>query len=394
MLVIPYGDPDQMPEGRQTRLIYGGWADAKNRIRLWSNDGVALPEKHPEAVALQRVFDQYKPDLYIDVHGFKHAERTMWDSTGISWSSAVARSYLHDFPRLIDEAVEKQGFLITRGEQDAGKVRTTSPIPGYPDYIFYLHKSSPTVMVYPYARFHTMSIIFESGSEESTVARAKAALQLGHKKWRYERYESYPVNQVGIWTTIAVSAYGTTAEQRRASRVELWQKNPDISFGTASPIPPRGSMIGYVSTTPNGRKKVRGAKVDTLFKELTDNPRFDGEGLKQSATGFPFKAFGGPRESYKPFDGTKPQEAGPIEHGIVVRILVPYADATITEVRRDGHLLNASSTDGYHITQGPGVVIEIAIPPDQVRDFHIVSCKYDTPTQRRPGFTHDDWNLD
>lgn len=391
VLIMPYGDPDQMLEGKQTRQVYGGWADAKNRIRLWSNDGVALPEKHPEAVALQGVFDEFQPELYIDVHGFKHAQRTMWDSTGISWSSAVARSFLHDFPRLIDEAVEEEGFLITRGEQDAGKVRTTSPIPGFPNYVFYLFKSAPTVVVYPYARFHTMSIIFESGSEESTVARAKAALQLGHKRWRYERYDSYPVNQVGIWTSVAISAYGTTAAERRASRVELWQKNPHLSFAAASPPPPRDTMMGYVSTTPEGRKKMRGAKVSELFKELASDPRFDAEGLKQAAAAYPYSSFGGPRESYKPIDGVKPEEAGPIEHGVVVRLMVPYADATITEVRRDGHLLDESETDGYYLTYGPGVIVEIAIPPDQVEDFHIISCEYDTPTVRRPGFTAADW---
>lgn len=394
VLFVPYTDPDQMPLGKQTRQVYGGWADVKNRIRLWSNDGVALPEKHPEAVALQGIFDEYRPELYIDVHGFKHAERTMWDSTGISWSSAVARPFLHDFPRLIDEAAEEQGFLITRGEQDAGKIRTTSPIPGFPNYVFYLWKSSPTIVVYPYARYHTMSLIFESGSEESTVTRAKAALQLGHKTWRYERYESYPVNQVGIWTSVAVSAYGTNAEQRRKSRVELWQKNPHISMASASPPPPRDTMMGYVSTTPAGREKMRAAKVGPLFEELAQDPRFDGEGLKRAASAYPYKTFGGPRESYKPIDGVKPEEAGPIEHGIVIRLLVPYGDATITEVRRDGHLLEESDTNGYHLTRGPGVIVEIAIPPDQVEDFHIVSCEYDTPTKRRAGFTADDWELD
>lgn len=114
-----------------------------------------------------------------------------------------------------------------------------------------------------------------------------------------------------------------------------------------------------------------------------------GDDAEAAANLFPYGAFGGPRPQRKVEEGAL--ASGPIEHGIVLRLLVPYGDATVTEVRLDGHALAESEVDGYHLVRGPGVIVEIAIPPGRVKDFHIVSCNYDTPTQRRPGFTAADW---
>jgi len=56
-----------------------------------------------------------------------------------------------------------------------------------------------------------------------------------------------------------------------------------------------------------------------------------------------------------------------------------------------GHRIGASSAAGYHLLRQPGVVVEIASSPEKVRATHIVSCNCDTPTQRRAGFTREDW---
>jgi hypothetical protein len=54
-------------------------------------------------------------------------------------------------------------------------------------------------------------------------------------------------------------------------------------------------------------------------------------------------------------------------------------------------LIEESDSGGYHLRHGPGTILEFAIPPGKVKDLHIVSCNYDTPTKRRPGFTPADW---
>lgn len=389
VLVVPFTDPDFIARGEhaESRPIYGGWAAPG--MRLWSAHGVARPERHPEAVAIQRIMDEFRPELHIDFHGFNDPRRTMWDSTGVSWASAVSRPFLHEIAAKIDAAAEAAGFLITRGEQDDGKTRTTSPVEGFPDYTFYLRSAHPIFTLYPYCRYHTLSFIMETGSEESLMVRTKRALQIGNERARYERYDGYPVNQVAIHTLLAVAAYGRNASERRKSRVELWQKLPHLYYGTAAPTPARDTLMGYVSTSGAQKNPLTNRRVTKVITSLEDNPQFDAAGLRAAANLFPYDAFGGPRPQRKAEEGAL--ASGPIEHGIVLRLLVPYGDATITEVRLDGHPIAESETDGYHLARGPGVIVEIAIPPGKVRDFHIVSCNYGTPTQRRPGFTATDW---
>jgi len=382
VLVVPYTDPDGIAAGKRERLreIYGN---------IWTAQGVVEPDKHPEAAVLQAIMDEYRPELFVDFHGFNYAEQTMWESTGIAWASAVSRCYLHDVPRLLDEAAEAQGFLITRGEQDAGQILATSDIPnGLPQY-FYLRKATSNITLYPYIRFHSLAFIMEVGFEESLIARTRRALQIGPEPWRGARQAGYPVNQVGMWTLVSVAAWGTTAHQRRQSRCELWQKLPQLSYGVAGPIPSRGSLMGYVATTPQAGEQIRWKSVSDVLARLRNDPRFDAEALAGVAARSPAHGFGGSKyATYKPSDAA---DVEPVQHGLSVRLLIPYADAQVSEVRLDGHLLQESATEGYDIRHGPGTIVEIGIPPGKTKDVHIVSCLYDTPTKRRAGFTPEDW---
>lgn len=379
VLVVPYTDPDAIASGRLERLreIYGS---------IWTSDGVTEPDKHPEAAVLQAIMDEFRPELYIDFHGLNFAEQTMWESTGISWASAVSRCYLHDVPRLIDEAAEAQGFLITKGEQDAGQILTTGDIPnGRPQY-FYFRRPTTNITIYPYSRFHSLAFIMEVGFEESLIARTRRALQIGHQRWRGERYAGYPVNQVGLWTAVAVAAWGTNAEQRRQSRCELWQKLPQLGYGVAGPIP-RDSVMAYVATTPAGRDQVRYRKLTDVLATVRAQKRFDAKALADAIRRSPATGFGGGK--YDPTVVVEHPE--PIRHGLTIRLLIPYLDAEVREIRLDGHLLAESATDGYQVRHQPGTLVEIAIPPDKVDEFHIASCRYESPTRRQAGFRSEDW---
>jgi hypothetical protein len=133
---------------------------------------------------------------------------------------------------------------------------------------------------------------------------------------------------------------------------------------------------------------MRGGMSD-IIERLKPNPQFDAAGLASVTSRYPFKAFGSPRPVYKPTEGE--QASGPVENGLTIRLAVPYGDATIKEVRLDGHLIQESASDGYRLCRNPGVIVEFAIPPKKVADAHIVSCVYDTPTNRRAGFGPEDW---
>ena len=82
----------------------------------WDWNGVTDPERHPEAVVLQQVMDRYRPEAYVDVHGFSH-EQMMWESTGITWAAVRRRSFVPEVPLMMNAAAEEAGFSITMGEQ-------------------------------------------------------------------------------------------------------------------------------------------------------------------------------------------------------------------------------------------------------------------------------------
>jgi hypothetical protein len=292
---------------------------------------------------------------------------------------------------VINEAAEAEGFLITRGAEDMGTIRTTSPIPGFPDHVFHGRNDTVNITLYPYARYHTLAFIMECGFEESLIVRAKRALQVGQERWRFSLYEAYPVNQVGLWTLAAISAWGTNATQRRESRCELWQKLPQLNYGLSGPYPARDSLVGYLSTTPEGREQVWWKDNSEVLENLRANPRFDAnavEAIEAVLNRTPVERFAGDR--HKPRI-ENPDRVEPIQNGVVFRLLIPYDDAEVKQVLLDGHPVERSCTDGYDVRHGPGTIVEFAIPPGKVEGFHIFSCIYDTPTKRRAGFTPEDW---
>ena len=187
---------------------------------------------------------------------------------------------------------------------------------------------------------------------------------------------------------MAISAWGETAKQRRLSRSELWQKLSQMQFGCAHPEP-RGSITAACATTPAGVEKyLKSTDVGAVVQSVQGDPRFDGKALADVADRIPATRFG-ISKYFAQYDGKRPAEK--IEHGLTLRLLVPYNDARVTEIRLDGHLLDESATDGFQLRRNPGTTVEIAIPPDKVQDFHIASCFYDSPTKRRAGFRPEDW---
>lgn len=374
VLVVPYTNPDGVAGD-------GG----SNVYTCWDLNGVVTPEKHPEAVALQHLMDRYQPEVHADIHGFNFAEQTMWESTGISWASGLSRSYIHRVPQLMDEAAEAAGFLITKGEQSAGQVRATAPVPDANQH-YYIRNAGFNICVYPYHQFHTIAFTVESGFDESTVVRIRKLLELGNDVWRGERYPGYPTNQVGCWTSMALAGWGTSAKQRRASRVELWQKIGQMTFGCAHPEP-RGSIMAFCATTPEaGQRYIKPRKIEAFLDRLEENDQFNVTALTDFTQRMPAQKL---LPHY--LGSAAGDEAEPIQNGLVMRLLIPYHDARVTEIRLDGHRIEPSDTDGYQLRTSPGTILEISIPPEKVKPLHVATCFYDSPTERRSGFTPEDW---
>ena len=375
VLLMPMCDP----EGYARRRV-GNTLGGSPYIGSWSLSGVVDPEKNPEAVAIKKVMDEYQPDIHPDVHGVWMDESTMWESTGISWGSGLCRSYIPEIPKAMDQAAEEAGFLLTHGEESEGRVRATAPVEGAGPS-FYLQHAGINDCVHSYHNYHSIAFTMECGFDESLVIRLRRMLQIGNERWRGEHYPGYPANQVGCWTSMAVSAWGDTAAKRRRSRVELWRKLPQLRYGCAHPEP-RGTMMAFCSTTAEGAALIADKDIVKIVGGLQDHPDFDGPALAEFVDKTP---------AVNAECSGAGAQGEPIENGLALRLLIPYRAAKITHLALNGYPLEESETDGHVTWRGPGTMVQVNIPPEKVGDLHIVTCAYEPGTERRSGFTPEDW---
>ena len=392
--VLPCVDPDCYEKQPAFR---GG---PGNPYKDWSWNG---PGESPEARALFSVMEALQPEAHVDFHGVPFKEGCMWESTGISWGASLSRCYEPELPRFIDDFVEDRGYLVTRGEHDNGQLLATCEIPGADDH-FYLQRASKNATCISYNLYHSLGFIMECGFDDSVVLRARAVLEAGFRRWRYQASPQLPCDHVGIWCSAQLAAWGETAAQRRASRVELWRHKRHTGIGIAHPEH-RGTIGAFVTFTAEAAQFLGSPKTNQLawrtgewtelLRKLATSDQFDVNGLNAWLAQRPQA----PSNSYLN-DGVGmhgPQQlesaVAPPQHGVVIRLLIPYRNAEVHDIALDGHLLAASNSDGYQITRGPGCVVHIAIPPRKMRNLHIVTCVYDGREARQAGFTPRDWAI-
>ena len=397
-LICPCLNPDGYEVGETNPA--GAWGNqiGGNPCACYTWEGVSDPDHNPEGVALVRLMDEYCPDVYVDVHGVRYREQAMWDTTGWSWGGGtLARPYCRRLVEEMDAAADAAGFFPIAPEESSGRLRATAPIPGAQDHFYGSSIGTPNVVLATH-RYHSLAFFIESGYEESTLARLRRCLELGGERWRGEAYPGYPTCQVGGWCSMTVAAWGETASERRASRVELWGMANRLAFGCGHPEPAHGRMMALCATTPAGIARYlapggapsfdgAGPHLDAVLERLRANPRFDAGAIADWVADSPCShaAIHYPEE---------PAAFGaPPRNGLALRLHLPYADAQIQEVRLDGHPVGLSSREGYQCWGEPGTTVQVNLPPGKVEEFHVVTCRYETQTERRPGFTAADWAL-
>ncbi|HUS80370.1 MAG TPA: hypothetical protein VM283_03815, partial [Armatimonadota bacterium] len=214
----------------------------------------------------------------------------------------------------------------------------------------------------------------------------------------------YPVNSMGHGLSVSLAGWGRTASQRRLSRVEIWRRLSQlwIGYGNAAA---RGELMAVCTTTPEGARRYLGiepraggasepsprvefGRFDELVDRLANDERFDAEAIGEFIARSPvpqYWTFGSPT-------GPGP-DAAPLQHGLGLRLMIPYAKAQVARVLLDGRPLGESDTDGWVAWRGSGTILRVNLPPERVRDFHIVQCEYDPGEDRPCGFTPEDWEL-
>jgi len=383
ILLMPCNHPDAYMQRENIR-------DFTEHLN-WS--GISEPGKYPEGVVYFEILRKYNPEVHIDLRSVDDTKGViMGESVGVCFDSATARPFNLDVLHEMRVLASKGGFHCWGGEGGNGKVMASCPIPGANEHYYQrLHKITPTNI--SYNSCHSLSFEIHTSFQESFLLAFKGLLEIGNTVFNGEYYAGYPVNQIARANATGVAAWGTTASQRRASRIELWQKMGNISSMQVM-AERQGYQIAMVSTDPTlTRRLLRNSNtswpdfIENLRKE-PDAKRFYFIAMEQLyeegwANGIVYNLGG----NYDPTPDCT------IYNGMNIRLHLPFDNVSVKQLLLDGHPIKQSLADGYTLHHNPGTIVDVAIPPGKVKAVHIVSIAYDYEP-RRAGWEKEDWELE
>jgi hypothetical protein len=386
---LPIPDPDRYTEGKVSPCY-----------NAWTLDGPRNPERTPEAVAVQRVMDQYQPEVHADIHGVSldFGSYIMFENSGSSYSNLALRPYHADIIRQMNEAALAEGYGSDLAESDAERLYwgpNLDPIRSK----LWVGRPNVYAATYCYAHYHTITCASEVGWERSGVLRHRRLLEIGNETWPSEHVAGYPTRIVMSNTHAMIAAYGPTAAAQRKSRVELWNKLGQLTLGILDPVVD-GRLMCVCATSPAAaRKWLAGKSLQAVVDGLAGNPQCDAAAIARFTAGWPAgqnapqpylalqsgSVDQGTSPMGKPGSVTTETHATPIVNGLGLRLRLPYPRARITDLRLNGHPLKASPTDGYVQWSARGCTfLEIGLSPSrlQANDLWLVTCQYD-PQEKR-----------
>ena len=416
-LVNPWGysfvsDP-QMAEPETYGIEQGTWQVNSQHIdpytgergKYWNLESLDFdaPEKCPEIMAVKSVVDEYRPDVHADFHGVMHQYngQLVFESSGVAYSNFALRPWDWRVTEAMVQAARDAGYGSDRYEADAQRTLWGPNLDEISDSLWSGRPYFYTAH-YGYAKYHTMIIAGESGWPESTVARLKGLLRIGNGVWEGEPSPGYPVTTVKAMNFHKVVAWGSTAEQRRKSRVELWQKQTGFALAMFySDTDCRTSFICATSKKAietldpdmhaNTSRSVKLTLTPLMFAENLRNV----EGINADAVVEFVKAGPERKVVIEIIDAGKAdkyrevENEAPIENGLALRLRISYRNPELCDLRLNGHLLAESETDGYQRWFADGFTqVQINVPPEKSRrtDLYVVTCAYIPDEERSYGW--------
>jgi hypothetical protein len=201
----------------------------------------------------------------------------------------------------------------------------------------------------------------------------------GNQPWITETVSGYPVTRVKARAGRYITAYGETASERRASRVELWRKQGKFVDGIIYPeFAGRASYV--VAVTPQGLAALDADKAK-FVANLRKIPGMNADAIAQFLDAGPEIRLSGDHKSLG--DSLR------VQQGIGFRLRIPYRDPELLDVSVNGHSLTESLTDGYQTWYAEGYThVQINLPASKTQetDLFVVTCAYDPKETRRYGF--------
>lgn len=370
--------------------------------KIWDVKSLSLltPERAPELVAVLSVIDEYRPEVHADLHGTGMQEygpgqlgsrrmyqgQIMTEVTGGAYSNYALRPWDWRVTEAMIEAGKEAGFPSDRFEADAQRTFWGPELAPLGKKLWH---GAPLFYSahYGYVKYHTMLITQEVAWEASVVARMKGLMKIGNGPWLDERAPGYPVNRIKHFVGHFVTGYGTTASERRESRVELWNRQSDFALGFLYPqTDGRDSIV--LATTAAAKKVVAVEELASLRANLRSE-----FGDKAAA----IEAFldDGP-ELKLAMEQAPPQllaatdtATDPIANGLGLRLRLPYHAPRNLVVHLNGELLAESPTDGYESWPADGFTqIQVHVPPAKAAatGLYVLTVAYEPGEARTTGW--------
>lgn len=378
IVCMPVVNPDGYVHERSTNIL------GKRQYTNWTPDGPEDPPNNPEGVAIQRMLDELQPEVHAEYHGtnMSFAGYIMTESSGASWSNVALRPYYYRIVQLMDEAAEAEGFPSATLESDAERAYWGPELDQFNmSDMLWMGRSRFYAAIYAYYHYHTLPLASEIAWDRSGVARHRRLLQIGNEVWPGEYYPGYPTRVIMCNEFHKIVAYGRTAAARRRSRVELWNKQRQIVHGMNNPQTD-GKVLYVCTTSRTARERwLKDTTIKGFVQNLREHPKVSHNVIRR----FVKRRLGGPDTARFFLQGEGDAEDSPIEHGLAIRLRVPYSKARIRALHLNGYPVQESETDGYLTWTAKAFTnIQINIPPERsaTDDLFVVTLDYD-PGERR-----------
>lgn len=395
VVVMPIPNPYGYERGASTNSkginpYHGG----RGRGDAWDLTGPKLKgvEDAPHLAAFTRIVDRYQPDVHIDLHGvgLAYAGQLVQPSVGSAYSNISNRPW--DW-RLLEHMIHyagRAGYGYNRMEVDAQRLFAGDTMAAMSDLLWFGRPFFYSAH-YGYAKYHTMPCTSEVAWEQGGVELVKGLLDFGNRQFGACPVPRLPVDRarycVGNYT---VCAYGRTVAERRASRVELWQRQREIGLGFLYNYTDGRDMVvctlgtrGYQAVCPEPGP----TKLDTLdvVRRLRQLPYVEAGAVES------FVMAGPQRHLYLDVPRKPEPEGADFRHGLAIEFPVYYREPELVHVRLNGHRLAADALDGYQAwySEWEGyTIVRVNIPAGGLagREVFVVTCAYVPDVQRSYGW--------
>ncbi len=354
VLLMPVVNPDGYQTYHQLNM---------NGVNLYADYSLTGPPSQPESRAVWEVMERYALEVVGCCHGHWRKVRTLAfeNCQGAYGTSRYDRTHSRLFAEEVNRACEAAGYPQDRMEEDSERILPA--LPGFPNQSA---RSGELVTpgVYAYHRFHSLLFSMEIMYEASGLVKLRKILELGNQPWRYERVPGYPVRVMSAPEGHALVAYGTTAAERRASRLELWRSN-DAIVRFALPTVEEPGFVGFgfsVYREDHGLGSTSDPPLYTVgdvLDHFSSDPEIDIAVLR---TTFGDRATAGWSRYQEPLPD-QPSSLAEIRNGLSLRVrLLPGSQ--VKRLLVNGREVGPSQREGYEVWTPPGgaTIVQLNLP--------------------------------